>query len=193
MLTVAQSLRLMCCGCCVGQRDCVLFPVIGRCFFASIATRYPFAQHTGAVVYQMSAIFRIKWHHENRNKYKSLLASEENNKQLISVDFHLAGSYLRATGEERFDVDVGVVDFEVVVTEPAGHTDGGQHPCLENTDFSISLKKKKKKRKENLVSVYFAKNEHMAIDILTDSDRDGSVSPCFLPVRIYNTSGWWSC
>ena len=98
-----------------------------------------------------------------------------------------AGSYLRATGKERFDVDVGVVDFEVVVTEPAGHTDGGQHPCLEHTDFSISFKK------ENLVSVYFARNEHMAINILTDSDRDGSVSPCFLPVRIYNMSGRWSC
>lgn len=39
-------------------------------------------------------------------------------------------SYLRAAGKERFDVDVGVVDLEVVVAEPAGHADGGQHPRL---------------------------------------------------------------
>lgn len=41
-----------------------------------------------------------------------------------------SGSHLGATGKERFDVDVGVVNFEVVVTEPTGHTDGSQHPCL---------------------------------------------------------------
>lgn len=39
-------------------------------------------------------------------------------------------SYLGTTGKERFDVDVGIMNFEVMVTEPTGHTDGGQHPSL---------------------------------------------------------------
>lgn len=43
----------------------------------------------------------------------------------------LAGTTdLRTAGEEGFDVDVGVVDFEVVIPEPPGHADGGQNPCL---------------------------------------------------------------
>lgn len=46
-------------------------------------------------------------------------------------------SYLRATGKERLDVDVGVVNFEVMVTEPAGHTDGRQHPSLENIQLDF--------------------------------------------------------
>lgn len=41
-------------------------------------------------------------------------------------------TYLWAAGEERFDVDVGVVDFEVVISEPPGHADGGQHPRLHS-------------------------------------------------------------
>lgn len=39
-------------------------------------------------------------------------------------------SYLGTAGEKRFDVDVGVVNFEVMVSQPSGHADGGQHPCL---------------------------------------------------------------
>lgn len=61
--------------------------------------------------------------------------------QKIELDFKLiwvsmtlticsVGSYLRATGKERFDVDVGVVNFKVMVTKPTGHPDGGQHSCL---------------------------------------------------------------
>lgn len=42
------------------------------------------------------------------------------------------GTYLRAAGEEGFDVDVGIVDLEVVIPEPSGHADGGQHPGLQN-------------------------------------------------------------
>lgn len=40
--------------------------------------------------------------------------------------------YLRTAGEEGFDVDVGIVDLEVVIPEPSGHADGGQHPGLQN-------------------------------------------------------------
>lgn len=35
-------------------------------------------------------------------------------------------------GQEGLDVDVGVVNFEVVVAEPARHADGRQHPSLGN-------------------------------------------------------------
>lgn len=55
-------------------------------------------------------------------------------------------SYLRAAGQERLDVDIGVMNFEVVVTESACHADGGQHPCLENKPCTLGshfLKKEK--------------------------------------------------
>lgn len=49
----------------------------------------------------------------------------------LAQQFILVCTNLRATGKERLDVDVGVVNFEVMVSEPASHTDGGQYPCLE--------------------------------------------------------------
>lgn len=38
---------------------------------------------------------------------------------------------LRNTGEEGLDVNVGVVHFEVVVSQSAGHTNGGHHTGLQ--------------------------------------------------------------
>lgn len=50
----------------------------------------------------------------------------ENNQHCVGTD----GPYLRAAGEERLDVNVGVVNFEVMVPEPASHADGGEYPRL---------------------------------------------------------------
>lgn len=38
--------------------------------------------------------------------------------------------YLWTTGKEGFDVDVGVMHFQVMIAKAPSYTDGSQHTCL---------------------------------------------------------------
>ena len=46
--------------------------------------------------------------------------------------------YLRTAGQERLDVDVGVMHLQVVVSKTPGDADSGQDPCLgeDQSEFS---------------------------------------------------------
>ena len=42
--------------------------------------------------------------------------------------------YLRTAGQERLDVDVGVMHLQVMVSKTSGDADSGQDPCLGRTN-----------------------------------------------------------
>jgi len=71
-------------------------------------------------------------------KVKKLTSQVPNEPNFLSW-YSWRCSYLGAAGEERLDVNVGVVNFEVVVTESSCDTDCGQNSCLENMNDLLQV------------------------------------------------------